>query len=119
MSAANPDTTLCIGRDVPACLESAAAIGVLEPHDVVLAQITTGLHFDDFERDLAGVGEAVAFAYRDEGGFVLGEQEGSLPARDLRGAAHDDPVLGAVMMHLQAQRGAGIDDDALDLEALA
>ena len=40
-------------------------------------------------------------------------------ARDERGAAHDDPVLRAVMMHLQREPRARFHHDALDLEALA
>src|SRR5690606_32961613 len=38
---------------------------------------------------------------------------------DLGGAAHHDPVLGAVVVHLQAETGAGLDHDTLDLEAVA
>ena len=58
-------------------------------------------------------------AERNVGRFVFGEQEGPVAAGDLGRAADHDPVFGAVMVHLQAQLGAGIDDDALDLEAFA
>jgi hypothetical protein len=36
---------------------------------------------------------------------------------DPGGAYHHDPMLGAVMVHLQRERRAGLDFDALDLEA--
>ena len=39
--------------------------------------------------------------------------------RDLGGAAHHHPMLGAVVVLLQRQRAARLDHDALDLEALA
>ena len=39
--------------------------------------------------------------------------------RHPRGAAHDDPMLGAVMMHLQRQPPALLHHDALDLITLA
>ena len=44
-----------------------AAVGVLEAHDVVLAEVTARLHLDDLERHLARVGEAVCVAERDVG----------------------------------------------------
>lgn len=75
------------------------------------------MDFDEFERHFAGVGEAVVGAQRDVGGLVFAEEEGFSIAGDFGSAAHDDPVLGAVVMHLQAETGAGVDDDALDLEA--
>ena len=40
-------------------------------------------------------------------------------AGDARGAADHDPVLGAVVVHLQGQLRARLDHDALDLETLA
>ena len=41
------------------------------------------------------------------------------PLTTLRHAADDDPVLAAVVVHLQAEATAGLDFDALDLEARA
>jgi hypothetical protein len=35
-------------------------IDVLEPYDVVLAEIAADLDLDQLQRDLAGIGEAVA-----------------------------------------------------------
>ena len=38
------------------CPASDAIIDVLETHDIVLAEIAAGLHLDQLEVDLAGVG---------------------------------------------------------------
>lgn len=40
---------------------------IFKPHNVILAQITPRLHFDDFQRDRSGIGESVHFAERDVG----------------------------------------------------
>jgi hypothetical protein len=61
----------------------------------------------------------VAHAHRDVHRFVLAEQELLVAARDGRGAFHDGPVFGAMVMHLQRQTRARIDDDPLHLKALA
>ncbi len=56
-------------------------------------------------------------AQRDVGALVFGQQDDLLAHRHLGRALDDDPVLGAVVVHLQAQAGAGLDHDALDLVA--
>lgn len=55
-------------------------------------------------------------AERDVGGLILGEQQHLVAIGNFGGAADHDPVLGTVVVHLQAEGGAGVDDDALDLE---
>src|SRR3546814_7623715 len=49
--------------------------------------------------------------------FVLMQQQHVLAAGDPRGALHHDPVLGAMMVHLQRQGAFRLHRDALDLEA--
>src|ERR1700730_15999689 len=78
-----------------------ASVTVLEAHDVVLAEVRTRLHLDDFERHDARVLNAVLDAHRDVGRLVLFEKEDLLAASDARGAGHHYPVLGAVMMQRQ------------------
>ncbi len=51
--------------------------------------------------------------------LVFGQQEHVFAAGHLGGAAHHDPMFGAVMMHLQRQRLARLHHDALHLEAVA
>ena len=58
-------------------------------------------------------------AERNVGRLVLAEQELVLAAGHARRAADHDPVLGTVVMHLQAELLAGPDGDSLDLEAVA
>ena len=98
---------------------SSPPVGILEADDVVLTQIAARLYLDDLEGQLARVGQPMHVAQRDVGRFVLTQQEGLLAVGDFGGALHDDPVLGPVVVHLQAEARAGIDDDALHLEARA
>ncbi len=56
---------------------------------------------------------------RDVGRLVLGEQEGLVVAGHLGGPGNHDPVLGAVVVHLQREARAGLHGDVLDLEAAA
>ena len=59
------------------------AIDVFETFDVVLTQVAARLHFDDFQRDLAWVFQAMDRRDRDVGGLVFGEQEHILIAGNL------------------------------------
>src|SRR5688572_14163036 len=95
-----------LGANVP-------SVRILEADDIVLAEVGARLHFNQLERHLAGILEPVARAEWNVGRLVFGKQERFLAARDLGSAYHDDPVLGAMVMHLQRQAGARIDDDAL------
>src|SRR5438552_3464898 len=61
----------------------------------------------------------MARAERNEGRLVLVEEKLLLAARNLRSPGNHDPMLRAMMMHLQTELRARIDDDALDLETLA
>src|SRR5262249_37616576 len=94
-------------------------IHILEPDDVVLAEITSGLDLDEFKRDLAWVGEAVNRADRDIGRLILVNDFLDLADRHFRRPAHHHPVLGAVEMPLQRQHPTGGHDDALDLKPFA
>ncbi len=53
------------------------------------------------------------------GELVFGQGQHFVTVGDLRRAGHHDPVLGAVVVFLQAQAGFGLDRDGLDLEAAA
>jgi hypothetical protein len=44
-----------------------SGIVVFKPHDVVFAQVAARLHFDDLQRDAAGVGQAVRVACKMAG----------------------------------------------------
>ena len=80
---------------------AATPVHVLEAHDVVLAQISARLHFDDFQRQRARVFQAMLHADGNLSRLILGEQKSLSAARHLGRAAHHYPMLGAVVMHLQ------------------
>src|SRR3990167_4901608 len=104
------------------CLRRSAGVApvhVLEANDVVLAAVTTGLHFNQFQRLLARVFQAMLAAQRDVGAFVFTQQEYFFAAGDPRRAIHHDPVFGAMVVHMQAECSAWFDNDPLDLEAVA
>jgi hypothetical protein len=84
-----------------------------------IAKIGAGLHFDELERDLARVFQAVRDSKWNIGRLVLCQDDFVVTVRNECCAFHDDPVLGTVMMHLQAQPRARAADDAFDLDAVA
>ena len=82
-----------------------AAVGVLEAHDVVFSEVAPGLHFDQFQRDLAGIGQAMDLAERDVGTLVLGQQHLAVSASDFGRAA--DAKIGVVGMGVDNHRACG------------
>src|SRR6185436_3871977 len=91
----------------------AALVVVLDADDVVLAEIAAGLDFDQFELDLAGILQPVHRADRDVDRFVLVHGLDQFVDGHLCRSAHHDPVLGTVVMLLQREPPARLDDDAL------
>ena len=87
---------------------SLAPVLVLKAHDIILAQIPAGLDLDDVQGNLARVLDAMAHSDGNVGGLVLFQQKDLIATRDARGARHNDPVFGAVVMHLQRQHSAWI-----------
>ena len=92
---------------------------VLNPNDIVLAEIAAGLDLDQFQRDLAGVFQPVHGADRDVDRFVLVHGLDEFVDCHARSAPYHDPVLGAMVVLLQREATARLDDDALDLVAIA
>src|SRR5579883_2676798 len=86
----------------------AAAVAVFEAYDIVLAEIAARLDLDQVHRDLAGVFEPMQGSKRNIGRLVFGQHHLLVAATDLGGALDDDPMLGAVMVHLQRQLAAGL-----------
>ena len=78
-----------------------AAIDIIEADDIVLAQIAPRLHLDQFERDLAGIGQPMDGAQGDVGRFILVNDALLAVDRHLGGAAYHHPMLGPVHMLLQ------------------
>ncbi len=61
--------------------------------------------------------QTVLGANRNKGGLVLGQQELLAVDRHLTGAGENDPVLGAVVVHLHREGAARFHGDAVDVEA--
>src|ERR1700739_1679419 len=101
----------------PSGLRALAAVAVLEAHDVVFAEVGPRLHLDDLEHDGAGILDAVLHADRDVGRLVLLEKKHLFAASNARGSGDHDPMLRAMMMQLQRELRAGLDLQALHLEA--
>ena len=98
---------------------SGSSVVIFKPHNVVFTQITSRLHFDNLQRDGAGVGETMGFTQRNVRGLVFGEKYSLFAAGDFSRTPDHDPMLSAVMMHLEAQARLGMNLDTLDLEAAA
>src|SRR6202042_2123798 len=102
-----------------AAISSFTVIDVVDSDDVVLAEVTAGLNLDQLDVDLAWIGEPVRRANRQVDRFVLVNERHFVVERDLDGAAHDHPVLGAVVALLQREAPARPHDNAFDLVARA
>ena len=98
---------------------STPLVVILDADDVVLAKITPGLNLDQFQQNLARIFQPVDGADRDIDRFVLVHDLDCFVDRHASGTAHYDPVLGAMVMFLQRETAARLDDDALDLVPLA
>src|ERR1700758_756589 len=80
---------------------SASIITVFVPNDVVLAQIRAGLYLDQVQRLVGRILQPVLSAERNESRFVFAHFVNLVVARHACPAGDDDPVLGALVMHLQ------------------
>ena len=96
-----------------------SAVGVVVADNIVFAEIGARLHLDEMQRDLAGIFKPVPGAHGNEGQFILVQRHLLVAFGHLGGAGDDDPMLGAVMMHLQREDAAGLHHDVLHLDALA
>ena len=96
-----------------------AAVVVLEPDDVVLAEVGTALHLDDHQLVVVLVGDPVGVLDADVDGLTRLHDDGLALDQAGGGAAHDDPVLGAVLVGLVGQPVVRLHDDPLHLVAVA
>ena len=78
-----------------------SAIIIFDADDIILAEITPGLDLDQFELDLAGIFQAMLRPDRNVARFIFMHDLGLVVDGHARGAAHHDPVFGAMVMHLQ------------------
>ena len=102
-----------------AAITSFTVINIVDSDDIILAEIASGLNLDQLDVDLAWIGEPVRRADRQVDRFVFVNERHLVVKRDLGGAAHDHPVLGAVVVLLQREAPARAHDNAFDLVARA
>src|ERR687884_157513 len=76
-------------------LTSNAIVIVLVAGDVIFAEIRTGLHFDEHERLVAGVGDSVSGLRGDDDVLIGTQRNLAVADRCACGAGYNDPVLTA------------------------
>ena len=96
---------------------SAPAVHVLIADDVVLAEVSAALHFDQAHRHGARILHAMPGAKRHVYALIRFQRHDLVAHGDARGTGDHHPVLGAVLVALQAEAATGRDHDLLDLEA--
>jgi len=77
------------------------------------------LHLNEFKRHFSWVFEAVPLRCKNVNALIFAHQFFAVANHHLGRALHDDPMLGAVMMHLHRQLTAWFYVQKLDLEAAA
>jgi hypothetical protein len=95
-----------------------AIIDILEPDNIIFAQVRTGLHLDQSEVDPAGIRHSMHATHRQIDRLVLVHKMNLIIPGDLGRSLDDDPMLGAMEMLLQGQALAWLHDDTFDLVAL-
>ena len=76
-------------------------VNIGKTHNVVLAQVGPRLYFDKHQRNNTGIFEPMLCANGDIGRLVFCKQPHNIAVGNLCRAAHHNPVLGAVVVHLQ------------------
>lgn len=77
------------------------AVFIIEPNNVIFAQVAAGLDFNQFKRDFAWVSQPVNAADRNVGRFVFMDDATFSSDCHFRSPPHHDPMLRAMEMLLQ------------------
>jgi len=93
-----------------------SAVVVFQPHDVILTEIIAKLHFNDFEWTITAIAQPVICFEWDMNVLALTELQFLRTTDDVCYAFDYDPVLLAPRMALQAEAGAGLYLQHLNLE---
>src|SRR5690606_21997726 len=94
------------------------AVLIVQSNDIVFAEIFAALHFNQDQIDQSRVAQTMPVPGRYECGLVGIHQTGCIRAIQYLGHALDhDPVFTAVVVHLQRQGCAGLDQNTFDLES--
>lgn len=97
-------------------LSTYSLIVIFQPHNVILAEIITKLHFNDRERSIAAVAKTMIRLRRNVYMLALAQLQLFLAAGDVRQALNYYPVLAAPAVSLQAEPRPWLDLDHLDLK---
>ncbi len=92
-------------------------IVILEPHNVVLAQIVAQLNFDDGQFDVAAVSQAMISFRWDVDVLALFQAQFPVAANNISHAFDYNPMFAAARMSLQAESRAGFYFQYFDLKA--
>ncbi len=91
-----------------------SAVFVFVAGDVVFIECVAELDFDDNERGVAGIAQAVFRSLGNFDGLVTGQSMGCFVNLNLSGACNNGPVFASVMMKLQRELLARIYHKFLD-----
>jgi len=91
----DPDARAC------APLSVHAPVLIVEPDNVVLAEIVAALDLDHYQRHGCGIAEPVLGFHGNERRFVCAHRVRFLAARHIGNAAHDHPVLAPPVVQLK------------------
>lgn len=91
---------------------------VFKAHNIILSQVRSALHLNDFQRRTARIDKTMLGAKRDICGLIFTQHNRGFSNGDLAHAFHYDPMLGAMVMQLQRKRRTGVDHNPLHLEPL-
>lgn len=86
--------------------ESISGVDVVVSDYVVFTQIGASLNFDQYHGNFPGVFHSVCRSQWDIDGLVFGYQTFLIIDGDLGRAFNHDPMLGTMMVRLQAERRA-------------
>ena len=84
-------------------MQLSTPVRIFKAHDIILAEVSAGLYLNDFQRHFAGILQPMARAQRYVGRLVFRQQQRFVATRYARRALDHDPVLSAMVMHLQRQ----------------
>jgi hypothetical protein len=89
---------------------------IFQPHNVILTQIVTELHFNDCQRLITAVAQPVIGLRWDVDVLAPMQLQLQFATDDIRNACNHDPVLSAPCVALQAKAGAWFHLEHFDFE---
>jgi hypothetical protein len=85
----------------PTCSRLRTPLVVFKMLDIIISQITSRFHLDEFQRDLARVFEVVCRAARDVHALIFTQDRNLVASGDVRSSLHYSPVFRPIVVDLQ------------------